>query len=147
MSRNQNASRPDVSFGVGVLVALASVACSPRAPFATRPVYSYAIEPPPEGSWQLKVEATFDGAPSERLVAPDAADSVHDVTLVVGSGAAGIPLAHRRNLTVLHVERHHHVRELGDTELLRAPRTQLEVGASREHEPHSGPVEHVHRRA
>src|SRR5580658_2727372 len=43
--------------------------------------YEYAIAPPAEGSWLLAVEATFERAPSARLVAPSAPEAFRDVTL------------------------------------------------------------------
>jgi hypothetical protein len=75
---------------VGVFVAalaLASCAlsCAPRAPVREHAVYSYAVAPPPEGSWTLEVEATLEGAPTGRLIAPESVASLHDVVLI-GSG-------------------------------------------------------------
>jgi predicted metalloprotease with PDZ domain len=65
--------------------------CSPRAPGSARASYSYVITPPPEGSWTLRVEATFEGAPGDRLQAPEAVEAIRAVALV---GAAGpMPLS------------------------------------------------------
>jgi predicted metalloprotease with PDZ domain len=52
---------------------------------ARPPAYSYVIEPPPAGSWTLQVEAHFERAPSERLVAPEAGSAVKRVSLVDGA--------------------------------------------------------------
>ena len=66
-------------------------ACAPRTPAPAGAVYSYEITPPPDGSWTLKVEATFEGSPGDRLVAPEAAGSVREV--VLARGADTTPLA------------------------------------------------------
>jgi hypothetical protein len=49
------------------------------------------IEPPVEGSWTLKVEATFEGAPTDRLVLVGAEGALRDVVAVEGGALA--PLA------------------------------------------------------
>jgi predicted metalloprotease with PDZ domain len=61
------------------------------SPPRSTPRYEYALAPPAADSWTLRIEATFAGAPSERLVAPEAADSVGDVSLREDRGAR--PLA------------------------------------------------------
>ena len=82
--------RPAVSF-LGAFSALALSTCTPHVPAESRALYSYRITPPAEGSWRLEVEATFEGAPSDRLEVPEATDSTHEVTLVAGGGTT--PLA------------------------------------------------------
>jgi hypothetical protein len=58
------------------------------------PDYRYVIEPPAEGSWTLKVEATFESAPGDRLVLPGVDGAVGDVLVVEGGGVS--PLSRAR---------------------------------------------------
>jgi predicted metalloprotease with PDZ domain len=75
------------------VVALAAFAagCGLHERIHEPPHYTYVVAPPAVGSWTLAVEATFERAPSARLVAPEAAKAVRDVTLVEGDWAK--PLA------------------------------------------------------
>ncbi|MGO9836205.1 MAG: hypothetical protein ACLP1X_18550 [Polyangiaceae bacterium] len=70
-----------LGWALAVGVACAGCARHPSAPAEGAPQYTYAISPPPAGSWLLSVEATFDRAPSARLVAPLAPDAFRDVAL------------------------------------------------------------------
>jgi predicted metalloprotease with PDZ domain len=65
--------------------------CAPRAPGAVHPLYTYAVTPPPAGSWRLEVEATLELAPTGRLVAPESGGSLRDAVLVAAAGVT--PLA------------------------------------------------------
>jgi hypothetical protein len=80
-------------FPFAVVLGLAIAACSgrPASPTPGAPQYAYAIAPPAAGSWRLEVEARFEGAPADKLVAPDAAGSLRDVVLVEGTSTT--PLA------------------------------------------------------
>jgi predicted metalloprotease with PDZ domain len=53
-------------------------------PIPAAPHYGYAVAPPPAGSWLLNVVATFERAPSPRLVAVEADSAVREVALVDG---------------------------------------------------------------
>jgi hypothetical protein len=72
---------------VAVLGAMQAGCARPAAPAEASPAYAYAIAPPAEGSWRLSIDATFERAPSPRLVAPEARGALGDVTLA--SGTAG----------------------------------------------------------
>jgi hypothetical protein len=94
--RRRPRARAGVSSGVLAIAAWAAVSscapsCGPRAPIAAKAVYTYAIAPPPEGSWVLSVEATLESSPGDRLVAPESVDSLRDVVLVGTDGVS--PLA------------------------------------------------------
>jgi predicted metalloprotease with PDZ domain len=52
-------------------------------------MYQYVISPPPEGSWALHVEATFEHAPSGRLVAPGAEEGILEVAPLNGDPSIG----------------------------------------------------------
>jgi hypothetical protein len=70
------------AFGV-VVVVLASACAPPRAGQDEGPRrYSYAVDPSPPGSWDIGVEATFEGAPSGFLVAADQPSAYRDVVVV-----------------------------------------------------------------
>jgi hypothetical protein len=56
--------------------------CAPRAPVPAHPLCTYVISPPPIGSWILHVEATFEGAPGDYIVAPERGTALRDVTFV-----------------------------------------------------------------
>jgi predicted metalloprotease with PDZ domain len=77
---------------VGVVVLLLAVACEPHAAMREDGPrrYSYALTPPPAGSWELGLEATFVGAPSDLLVAPEDPAAYRDVLLV--EGGASVPV-------------------------------------------------------
>ena len=69
-------------------------ACSargPSSPAAAPPSYTYALSPPGAGSWVLEVEAHFERAPSERLVAPETAAAIRSVSLVEGTTSRALP--------------------------------------------------------
>jgi predicted metalloprotease with PDZ domain len=72
-------------------IALSLASCVPRAPAQEHPQYSYSIAPPPEGSWRLDVEATLEGAPSDRLVAADTDGVLREVDLIGPAGVAPLP--------------------------------------------------------
>ena len=75
------------------VVALLS-ACAARdaaSPASALPSYRYTLAPPAAGSWMLQVEAHFERAPSDRLVAPEAAVALRSVSLL--DGARSVPLA------------------------------------------------------
>jgi hypothetical protein len=74
-------------------VALALCACARggSTPASTVPSCAYALSPPRQGSWVLKIEARFEGAPGERLVAPEAASGVLDVALVEDGALRPLP--------------------------------------------------------
>jgi hypothetical protein len=58
-----------------LLIAVAIGACGrgalPTGASPPRPSYTYSVTPPAAGSWIVDVEARLEGAPSDRLVAPD----------------------------------------------------------------------------
>jgi predicted metalloprotease with PDZ domain len=66
--------------------AVALFACSCTPPRATSDAimrrYTYAVEPPGAGRWDLRVEATFEGSPSTLLIAPDAPAAYRDISIV-----------------------------------------------------------------
>ncbi len=70
------------------LAALSGASCvrHTAAPVTEPPEYDYAIAPPAAGSWVLRVEATYERAPSARLVAPEAGEALRVDT----GGADGI---------------------------------------------------------
>ena len=77
--------------------ALVAASCANRPPSVSpvrAPAYAYAIAPPPDGSWLLKIEATFEGAPSAHLSAPFEG-ALRDVSIV--DGAVARPAARDRN--------------------------------------------------
>ncbi|MGH7269338.1 MAG: hypothetical protein ACREJ3_02825 [Polyangiaceae bacterium] len=75
---------------VFVVLALGCGGGLPRAPSSSLPAYTYAIAPPPVGSWLLGVEATIERAPSAKLVAPWAVGAVRDLAVVEGGGLAPV---------------------------------------------------------
>jgi hypothetical protein len=77
---------------VGAILCLAACGKPAGAPAPIEPAYAYSVAPPPEGSWMLQVEATFERAPSDRLVAPEAGTALRDVELV--DRASTTPVAH-----------------------------------------------------
>ncbi len=79
-------SRGTLAGLASTILASCSPSCGPRVPASARPVFRYAIAPPPAGSFVLHVEATLEQAPTERLVSPESAGLLRDVVLV---GAAG----------------------------------------------------------
>jgi predicted metalloprotease with PDZ domain len=71
----------------GVVVLLACACSTPRVSRDDGGrQYSYVVEPPAAGSWDLAVDATFEGAPSAYLIAPDE-PSVYRSVAVVDRGA------------------------------------------------------------
>jgi predicted metalloprotease with PDZ domain len=83
-----------LGLGLGIVASAAALAtCAPRTPTTGHAQFSYTLTPPPDGSWLLKIEATFEAAPSERFVAPESSDAMTGVVLV-GPGAATTPLPH-----------------------------------------------------
>jgi hypothetical protein len=97
--------RLDVPPVLGILVAGVLTTCAPRTPAPARGTYTYVVTPPPAGSWILQVDATFEGAPAGRLVAPDP-DAMRDVAFADASvplgrmGEAWIAPACRARCTV-----------------------------------------------
>jgi predicted metalloprotease with PDZ domain len=77
---------------LAALSTLAAAACvhDPSAPGSGEPAYAYAIAPPPAGSWALHIDATFERAPAERLVAPEADEAIDSVELREGGGARAL---------------------------------------------------------
>jgi predicted metalloprotease with PDZ domain len=73
--------QPSALGGVAMLLACA---CSPprvsRDDGSRR--YSYVVAPPAAGSWDVAIEATFEGAPSGYLVAPDEPSAYRSVAVV-----------------------------------------------------------------
>jgi predicted metalloprotease with PDZ domain len=53
--------------------------------------YAYVIDPPAPGSWELRVEATFEGAPSQFFIAPEEASAYRDVVVVDRDAVAPAP--------------------------------------------------------
>jgi len=80
---------PAGAFRWAAAVVLTGAGCARHAaaPEGGVPEYTYAIAPPPQGSWIVAVEATFASAPGARLVARDAGAAIRDVTL--GPGETG----------------------------------------------------------
>ncbi|HEX3345527.1 MAG TPA: hypothetical protein VHS09_13180 [Polyangiaceae bacterium] len=76
-----------------VLLLTACLARDAASPAAAHGVYRYAIAPPPAGSWILEVEAELEHAPSEKLVAPEAASALRRVVLVEGADSRPLPRA------------------------------------------------------
>lgn len=74
-------------------MALAMGACArsgpPSATAPARPTFAYWVTPPEAGSWIVGVEARFDGAPSDRLVAADGA--IGHVSRLDGERATDVP--------------------------------------------------------
>jgi hypothetical protein len=60
---------------------------SPAAPS----LIVYAVTPPPAGSWKVHVEARIEGAPGDRLVAPEARGALGNLVEVRGSSTAAVP--------------------------------------------------------
>jgi hypothetical protein len=75
------------AFGWAALLGAVALGCARHAaaPADASPQYAYAIAPPAEGSWRLSVEATFEHAPSARLVAPEAHGAFLDVRVTSGT--------------------------------------------------------------
>ena len=106
--RRRSSSEP-LGWIVAVFALLAfACACGRHvAPQAELSHYAYALTIPPSGSWILGVDATFEQAPSARLVLPDGLDAIksvvqvlddHTVALAPEAGAFVVPPCRRRCL-------------------------------------------------
>ncbi len=78
---------------LGGLLALTTGCASRTRPGGSdqTPAYAYTIDPPPEGSWRVAVEATFERAPSARLVAPRDRAAFQDVVVVEPRATQTVP--------------------------------------------------------
>jgi hypothetical protein len=72
-------------------IAAFSVGCMSHAPEPSRPLCKYVIAPPPPGSWIVRIEATFERAPSARLIAPESSDSLRDVAVIRDGVSVSLP--------------------------------------------------------
>jgi predicted metalloprotease with PDZ domain len=79
---------------LATLAIVAAVGCvhDASAPERSEPAYSYVIAPPPEGSWTLRIDATFERAPGDRLVAPEAKEAIDSVELRESDGPHALAL-------------------------------------------------------
>ncbi|HEY8041357.1 MAG TPA: hypothetical protein VIF15_16240 [Polyangiaceae bacterium] len=82
--------RPALLVALGALLTAACARDAAR-PEVAAPSYFYAIAPPAQGSWTLRVEARFDRAPSDHLVAPEAAGVLREVSLLEGHAFRPVP--------------------------------------------------------
>ncbi len=78
------------SAALAVVIFAVAVACSRKAaaPPGEAPTYSYVLDLPAAGSWSLGVEATFERAPSDALVAGGSRGAVRAVAMLDARGGS-----------------------------------------------------------